>query len=145
MIYTPMTKLALKTAFKAHEGQTDRSGLPYIFHPYHLAEQMTNETETAAALLHDVIEDTDMTADDLRSVGISEEIITAVTLLTHEKDTDYFDYVRRLKSNPAARAVKLADLDHNSDTTRLDTVTQHDLDRLEKYKRARRIILGEED
>ncbi|MGN1089474.1 MAG: HD domain-containing protein [Huintestinicola sp.] len=144
MIYTPVTKLALKTAVKAHEGQTDRCGLPYIFHPYHVAEQMKDEASTAAALLHDVIEDTDMTADDLRSIGFSEDIVRAVVLLTHEDGTDYFDYVRRLKSDPVAKAVKLADLAHNSDMTRLDIVTEKDRERLKKYQKAFEILTDKE-
>lgn len=144
MIYTPVTKLALKTAVKAHEGQTDRCGLPYIFHPYHVAEQMNDEASTAAALLHDVIEDTDMTADDLRSLGFSEEIVRAVVLLTHEDGTDYFDYVRRLKSDPVAKAVKLADLAHNSDMTRLDIVTEKDRERQKKYRKAVEILTDKE-
>lgn len=144
MIYTPVTKLALKTAVKAHEGQTDRCGLPYIFHPYHVAEQMKDEASTAAALLHDVIEDTDLTADDLRSIGFSEDIVRAVVLLTHEDGTDYFDYVRRLKSDPVAKAVKLADLAHNSDMTRLDIVTEKDRDRLKKYQKAFEILTDKE-
>lgn len=142
MVYTKMTKLALKVAFKAHEGQTDRCGLPYIFHPYHLAEQMTDEITASIALLHDVVEDTDTTLEQLRAYGFPERVIEGVRLMTHEEGTDYFDYVRRIKNNPDAKAVKLADLEHNSDLTRLDEVTEKDIKRLEKYRKAKEILLG---
>lgn len=143
MIYTELTVKALQTAYKAHEGQTDKSGLPYIFHPYHLAEQMKTEETAAIALLHDVIEDTDMTIGDLKRLGFPDNIVEGVRLMTHEEETDYFDYIRMIKQNPAAKAVKLADLEHNSDLTRLPTVTEHDLERLKKYEQARKILEDE--
>ena len=95
MIYTPITKLALNTAYKAHEGQLDRSGLPYIFHPYHVAEQMKDETTCAIALLHDVVEDTDMTLEELEKL-FPPAVTEGVRLMTHDDSTDYFDYVRRI-------------------------------------------------
>ena len=143
MIYTPMTKKAIKLCFDAHKDQLDKSGLPYVFHPFHLAEQMTDETTTAVALLHDVIEDTDYTLDDLRALGFTSEVLEAVALMTHAPGVDYMEYVKEIKKNPVARAVKLADLKHNSDMSRLDTVTPYDITRAEKYKRA--IALLEED
>ena len=91
--------------------------VPYVFHPFHLAEQMTDETTTCAALLHDVVEDTDMTLDDLAR-DFPPEVVEAVRLLTHTEDVDYFDYVRAIRGNPIATAVKLADLAHNSDSAR---------------------------
>ena len=143
MIYTPMTKKAIKLCFDAHKDQLDKSGLPYVFHPFHLAEQMTDETTTAVALLHDVIEDTDYTLDDIRALGFTSEVLEAVALMTHAPDVDYMEYVKEIKKNPVARAVKLADLKHNSDMSRLDTVTPYDITRAEKYKRA--IALLEEE
>ena len=140
MIYTPMTKKAIKLCFEAHKDQLDKSGLPYVFHPFHLAEQMTDETTTAVALLHDVIEDTDYTLDDLRALGFTSEVLEAVALMTHAPDVDYMEYVKEIKKNPVARAVKLADLKHNSDMSRLDTVTPYDVTRAEKYKRAIEIL-----
>jgi (p)ppGpp synthase/HD superfamily hydrolase len=119
MIYTPMTKKAMVLAYEAHQNQVDRSGVPYIFHPFHLAEMMQTETEVCVALLHDVLEDTSYTLNDLTNEGFSEEVLEAVVLLTREPQIPYMDYVRRLKSNPIARKVKLADLAHNSDETRL--------------------------
>ena len=136
MIYTELTKKAMKLCFAAHKDQLDKSGLPYVFHPFHLAEQMANELTTVAALLHDVLEDTDYTSDDLREMGFPEEVLEALRLLTHDDATPYLDYVDRLKTNPIARAVKLADLRHNSDLTRLDHVDERALARAEKYRKA---------
>ena len=136
MLYTPMTKAAMKLCFEAHKDQVDRSGVPYVFHPFHVAEQMTSEAEVCVALLHDVMEDTDLTADDIRAAGMSEEVVEALLLMTHDADVDYLDYVRALRDNPLARAVKIADLTHNSDLTRLDVVSEKDRRRVEKYAAA---------
>ena len=118
MIYTPLTKKAMCLAYAAHHGQTDRAGVPYIFHPLHLAEQMTDETAVCAALLHDVVEDTGVTLEQLER-EFPPAVTEAVRLLTHTEGTDYFDYVRAIGRNPTARAVKLADLAHNADESRL--------------------------
>lgn len=143
MIYTPMTKRALRLCFAAHKDQLDKSGMPYVFHPFHLAEQMTDEKTTVVALLHDVIEDTDYTLEDLRSMGFDEEILSALALLTHAPDVPYLEYVAKIKQNPIARAVKLADLRHNSDLSRLDTVTPYDQSRTEKYRQAIEVLNAE--
>lgn len=136
MIYTAQTKLAIKLMFGAHKEQLDKSGLPYVFHPFHVAEQMTDELTCTAALLHDVIEDTPLTEEDLIAAGISPEAVRVVALLTHRDNESYDDYLDRVMQDPAARAVKLADLKHNSDLSRLDCVTQKDILRAEKYARA---------
>ena len=136
MIYTPLTKKALKISFEAHKNQLDKSGLPYVHHPFHLAEQMDEPYDVCVALLHDVVEDTPLTFDDLRREGIPEVVIEALALMTHDESVPYMDYVYRLKSNPLAKRVKLADLKHNSDLSRLDTVTDKDRERVEKYKEA---------
>ncbi len=117
MIYTPLTHVAMKLAYRAHHGQMDKSGIPYIFHPIHLAEQMDDEFSCCVALLHDTVEDTDVTLEELKAI-FPPQVTDAVALLTHEKDTDYFDYVRAISENPIARKVKLADLAHNSDQSR---------------------------
>ena len=117
MIYTPLTKAAMEIAYRAHHGQLDKSGVPYIFHPIHLAEQMDDEYSCCVALLHDTVEDTDVTIDELKAI-FPKEVTDAVALMTHQKGTDYFDYVRTIKKNPIARTVKLADLAHNSDQSR---------------------------
>lgn len=146
MIYTPLTKKAMKIAYDAHHGQTDKSGTPYIFHPMHLAEQMTTEAETCIALLHDVVEDTEVTLEDLAE-DFPQQVIEALKLLTRADGTDYFDYIRKIRYNPLAKAVKLADLAHNSDETRLagaEGVTEADILRWRtKYARAKEILQSE--
>lgn len=145
MIYTPLTLKAMQVAYAAHHGQLDRCGAPYVFHPFHLAEQMTDEATTCAALLHDVVEDTDMTLDDLAR-DFPPEVVEAVRLLTHTEDVDYFDYVRAIRGNPIATAVKLADLAHNSDPARA-ALTPGPPDsravRLAKYAKARALLLDQ--
>ena len=117
MIYTEMTIKAMKYAYNAHLGQLDYNNVPYIFHPYHLAEQMDDEVSCTVALLHDVVEDTEITIEDLKK-EFPTKVTDAVVLLTHDEAVDYFDYVNALKHNDVARKVKLADLDHNSDENR---------------------------
>ena len=140
MIYTPITKKALKLCFEAHKKQVDKSGMPYVFHPFHLAEQMKTEETTVVALLHDLVEDTDYTIEDLTSMGFSKSITDAIALMTHANDVEYMDYVREIKNNPIAKAVKLADLKHNSDLTRLDVVDEKALSRREKYLKAIKLL-----
>lgn len=140
MIYTKETKKAMKLCFEAHKNQVDKSGMPYVFHPFHLAEQMQDEVTTVVALLHDVVEDTDCTIADLTDMGFSREVTDALSLLTHDDAVEYMDYVALIKENPVAKAVKLADLKHNSDLTRLDTVDQKALQRAEKYKKAMALL-----
>ncbi|MBP3633528.1 MAG: GTP pyrophosphokinase [Oscillospiraceae bacterium] len=136
MIYTALTKKAMQIAYQSHHGQKDKSEMPYIFHPIHLAEQMTDEPSTCVALLHDVIEDTDMTIERLKSVGFPQEVLKALRLMTHDKAVEYMDYVAEIKKDPIARVVKLADLRHNSDLSRLDIVDEAAQKRVEKYKAA---------
>ena len=130
----------MKLCFRAHKEQTDKSGIPYVFHPIHLAEQMGDEDTAVVALLHDVVEDTDYTLEDLRAMGFNQNVIEAIRLMTHAEGVPYLDYVAKIKENPIARAVKLADLAHNSDLTRLDIVDEKALARVEKYARARKLL-----
>ena len=140
MIYTPQTKKALNLCFEAHKDQRDKSGQPYVFHPFHLAEQMTDEATTIVALLHDVIEDTDYTFADLAAMGFGDDVIEALRLLTHDDAVPYMDYVAQIKTNPIAKTVKLADLRHNSDLSRLDTVDERALERNKQYAAAVRLL-----
>ena len=144
MIYTPLTKKALKLCFEAHRDQVDKTDMPYVFHPFHLAEQMTDELTTVCALLHDVVEDTDYTISDLTEMGFPKEVTDAIALLTHDPAVPYMDYVAEVAKNPIARAVKIADLKHNSDLTRMEPneIDEWALRRNEKYKRALE-LLGE--
>ncbi len=143
MIYTPMTIKAMKLAYQAHLGQVDHNDVPYIFHPYHVAEQMTDEISCTVALLHDVVEDTEVTLEDLRK-EFPTDVVEAVALLTHDKTVDYFEYVKEAKKNPIARKVKMADLDHNSDESRSEgsELTEEQLAYWrKKYTRAKAILL----
>lgn len=145
MIYTPLTIRAMNIAYTAHYGQMDKAGVPYIFHPLHLAEQMEDEISCCAALLHDTVEDTDVTLEDLKQ-EFPAEVVEAVRLLTHDPDDDYFDYVRAIKANPVAMKVKLADLAHNTDETRFAGV-EVPKERIgflrDKYTKAKAILLEE--
>ena len=140
MIYTPNTKKAINIAYNAHMGQIDKFGIPYIFHPMHLAEQMDTEEECIVAILHDVVEDTEITFNQLEE-DFSGRVIEALKLLTHDKSVPYDDYIINLKDTPIAKKVKLADLKHNSDSSRLEHITTKDINRLEKYKNALNILL----
>lgn len=119
MLYTELTKKAMLIAMHAHDGQVDKLGFPYIFHPIHLADQMETEDTCVVALLHDVLEDTDYRIEELKKVGFSDTQLEALRLMTHEQEIPYYDYVKRIASNPIAKIVKLADLAHNSDENRL--------------------------
>ena len=144
MIYTPMIKKALRLAYDAHHGQLDKSeDIPYIHHPLHLAEQMYDEISCTVALLHDVVEDTPITLEDLAK-EFPPEVVEAVDLLTHKEDVDYFDYIRAIRGNHVAFMVKLADLNHNSDFTRCagSDISQERLEGWKaKYALARDILL----
>ena len=138
-----MIKTAMKIAFDAHKEQVDKVGLPYIYHPIHLAEQMSDEVSICVALLHDVVEDSDITFDDLCEQGISNEVIATLRLLSHGDDVQYMDYIQNIKDSGDAVAVsiKLADLKHNSNVSRLDRVDEKDLIRREKYLDAIKVLV----
>ena len=131
-----MVDLALSIARKTHEGQLDKAGVDYIEHPIYVASQVDTEEEKAVALLHDVIEDSPVSAEELLQAGLPETVVTAVQVLTKKKEQDYQIYLDTVKSNPLARVVKLADLKHNSDLSRLSSITEKDRERLKKYKKA---------
>ena len=135
MINTKLTRKAMIIAYNAHMNQFDKANVPYIYHPIHLAEQMENENECIVALLHDVVEDTDITFEQLEK-EFPIEVIKALKLLTHDKKIDYMKYIEGIKKNNIAKKVKIADIIHNSDETRLDKITIKDIDRINKYKKA---------
>lgn len=139
MINTKLTRLASKIAYKAHEGQTDKAGVPYIFHPIHIAEQMDSEESCVVALLHDVIEDSDITLEIL-SKYFDDDIIAALRVLTKKENDDYVMYIKRVKTNKLATKVKIKDLEHNRDLNRLDEVTDKDRKRSMKYWEAIRYL-----
>ena len=140
MIYTELTKRALLLSFEAHREQRDKSEMPYVYHPFHVAEQMKDEDTTVAALLHDVAEDTDITIEDIRKMGFPDRVCDALKRLTHDKSVPYMEYIEGLRSDPIAAAVKLADLEHNSDLSRLDAVDDKALARAGKYKTAMELL-----
>ncbi len=140
LIYTDKTKKALKICFDAHKDQLDKSGIPYVFHPFYLAEQMQDETTTIVALLHDVIEDSSYTFEDLKKEEFGDEVLDAIKLLTHDDKVPYKDYVLKIKENPIAKSVKLADLQHNSDLSRLDIIDKKAIERKEKYDEAKKLL-----
>ena len=145
MIYTSLTKKAMQIAYDAHKGQVDKAGTPYIFHPLHVAEQMGTKEEVIVALLHDVVEDTGVTIDKLRSHGFSDHVLDALSLLTHDNSVEYMDYIIGIKSNPLATKVKLADLHHNTDTNRLDSIDEEVVERVEKYKFSIEVLLSSDN
>jgi (p)ppGpp synthase/HD superfamily hydrolase len=137
-----MTKKAMQISFQAHKDQVDKSGIPYIFHPIHLAEQMETEEAVIVALLHDVVEDTDWSINDLKQAGFSKDIIDALLLLTHSAEIEYLDYIGKIKqsSNQYAKIVKIADLKHNSDISRFEHIDEGISKRIEKYTKAISIL-----
>ena len=128
-------ELALQIAQKAHAGQVDKAGKDYIVHPMTVASYMDTDTEKAIAYLHDVLEDTDVTVDALREIFPNEIVDTLITL-THRKDESYFEYIQRVSTSKLAKKIKVADLLHNLDITRIKEPTKQDYERLEKYKKA---------
>ena len=133
-------QLACALAAWAHRDQVDKAGRPYIEHPLAVAEAVEGEEARLTALLHDVVEDSSVTPETLRNL-FGEEVADAVEALTHREGEDYFDYIRRLSRNSLARQVKLADLAHNMDLSRISAPGEADLRRVEKYRRAREMLL----
>ena len=142
MFYSRLINKAIDIAYSAHINQRDKAGRPYFMHPVIVASQMDSEYEICTALLHDVIEDTHVTIEELER-EFPKEITDAIRLLTHDDNTDYLDYVREIKKNPIARKVKLADLNHNLDITRIEdngNLLEGFMNRREKYETARNIL-----
>ncbi len=135
MIYTELTKKALKLCFKVHKKQVDKTGVPYVFHPYHIAEEMDNETAVVCALLHDAIND-ETDYELLKNQGFTEGILDTLKVLNHDKDVPFFDYIKTIAKKPIAKQVKISDLKHNSDLSRLGENDEATLKRVLKYKKA---------
>jgi (p)ppGpp synthase/HD superfamily hydrolase len=127
---------AIAIAAEAHAGQKNKDGGPYILHPVRVMMRVDGLEAQTAAILHDVVEDTDWTLERLRAEGFSEAVLAAVDSLTHREGEDYFDYVARAGANPLARRVKLADLEDNMNVMRLAEVRDKDLERVRKYHKA---------
>jgi len=127
---------AISLATEAHNGQKDKNDAPYILHPLRVMARVQSNTEKIVAVLHDIIEDTDYTIENLRDKGYSEEVLEAIDCLTKRDGKDYDEYLKRSNLNPIARKVKIADLEDNMDIRRLDVLKEEDLKRLNKYLRA---------
>lgn len=140
MIYTALTNRAMRIAYEAHAGQVDKCGTPYVFHPYHLAEQMPDEVATCVALLHDVVEDTAITLDELER-EFPPEVTEPLRLLTHDPAVPYRDYIDALVVDPVARTVKRADLAHTLDETRFEGCGHIDEAELARRRERYRVAL----
>lgn len=137
-----MLEKAYNISREAHYGQVDKGGQPYWFHIHAVATQMDTEEEMAVGFLHDTLEDTDLTAEDLLNAGIPENVVDAVKVMTHDPAVPYMDYIASIKENPLARKVKIADLKHNSCLFRLSEVTEKDIERCRKYLDALQVLIS---
>lgn len=140
--YNEQFQIALELAVEKHKNQTDKAGNPYILHPLHVMENVNSKEGKIVAILHDIIEDTDITEDYLLKIGLSKRIVDAVVALTRSEDMDYQEYIKNLSSNPLVNEVKLADLEHNMDLKRLPTLEEKDLERNRKYQIAYHYLIN---
>lgn len=138
-----MLEDAIALAVEKHRGMRDKAGDPYILHPLRMMLALRGEEERMAAVLHDVVEDTDVTLEDLRRAGYPPAVVEVVDHLTRRAEESYEESIRRAAAHPVARRVKLADLEDNMDLRRLGTVTEKDLERLARYHRMRRWLLDQ--
>ncbi len=127
---------AIKLACEAHDGQFDKAGKPYILHPLRLLIKLKNIDEMQVAVLHDVVEDSDITLEVLRKEGFEESVLQAIECLTKKTGEDYSDFISRVLLNDLARKVKIEDIKDNMDLSRLDKVEAKDLERIAKYHAA---------
>ena len=127
---------SLHIALRAYAGKTDKAGREYIHHPLRVMSKMKTDVEMSVALLHDVIEDSDITAEQLLAEGIPAEVVEAVVCLSKTENEDYQDFVARAKKNELAARVKIADIEDNIDVLRLPTLDEYDLARVQKYHSA---------
>ncbi len=125
-----------------HKGQKDKAKKPYILHPLRLMMSVDTDEEKIVAVMHDIVEDSEISLDDLRNEGFSDEILSAIECVTKKDGEDYDAFIERIAQNPLAIKVKLADLEDNMDLTRLSKVTEKDLERVEKYKLAKQQLLN---
>ncbi|WP_314001886.1 HD domain-containing protein [uncultured Paenibacillus sp.] len=133
---------AIMLAAKHHEGQKDKGGNPYVFHPFRLMLRAMKEEDRIVAVLHDTIEETALTLEDLRHEGFGAEIIAAVDSLTRREEESYDEFIMRIKRNPLARRVKVLDLQDNTELTRTKKPSEKTVKRLEKYSKALDMLLS---
>lgn len=134
---------AIALASEAHVNQTDKAGAPYILHPLRMMQRLDGETERTVAVLHDIVEDTPWTLDDLRAMGFSREVVEAVDCLTRRAEETYDEFIERAKGHPIARRVKLIDIEDNLNIMRLSELTDKDIERLRKYHRIRQLLIDD--
>ena len=127
---------AIEISVTAHKRQVRKDGSPYVLHPLRLMMSVNSADEKIVAVLHDVVEDTDITMQQLEDEGFSKQVLAALRLVTHDDGTSYENYITNIKGNPIARAVKLADLRDNTNVFEIPKLSAKDLQRLEKYHRA---------
>lgn len=131
---------AIGIALNAHAGTKDKGGMPYILHPLRLMLNLSTKNEMIVAILHDIIEDTSVTLDDLREAGFSDDVVIAVDHLTRQDNENYADFIKRVSLNRLARKVKIEDLKDNMNMSRLSELTESDFQRLAKYHAALRTL-----
>ena len=140
MFYSERTQLAMRIATYAHHGQYDKAGFPYIFHPIHVAEQFHHEAPCVVALLHDVLEDTRVTYDELKQYDFTPEQRTSIRAITRNANEDYLAYINRLSVNPTAKRVKIQDMLHNLDFSRFLKLPDNWESMRRRYENALRIL-----
>jgi len=131
---------AIEIAVEAHKGQKDKAGMPYVLHPLRLMFKMESNNEKIAALLHDVVEDSDWALDDLKKEGFNSDVIEAVSLLTRDEKDSYDEFIQKAVSNPISKNVKIADINDNLDLNRIDKISDKDYIRIKKYHRVLKSI-----
>ena len=138
--FTKLRERAMQIAEKVHRDQVDKAGKPYIGHPIRVERMCSRQEDRLVALLHDTVEDGGIASEYLLIVGFPQEVVDAVLSVSRKRGEDYFDFILRCKANPIGRRVKIADLKDNMDITRLNELTDKDIERLKKYHKAYKIL-----
>ena len=133
---------AIEIAAREHAGDTDKAGAPYVFHPLRLMFAVKSPLEKMAAVLHDVVEDTRVTLNDLENEGFPAEVITAIDALTKRKGESRIEAAKRAVANPIARVVKLADVTDNMDISRISNLSEKDFARLKEYEQVKELLIN---
>lgn len=131
---------AIAIAIKAHAGQVDKAGQPYVLHPLRVMLKFQSEDERIVAVMHDVVEDSEVTFYNLNKEGFSDKVVEAIECLTKRKNEDYESFIMRVSKNSIAKKIKIEDIRDNLDLTRLHKITEKDLQRIEKYHRALQLL-----
>lgn len=138
--FIELREKAMQIAINVHREQVDKAGMPYINHPIRVERRCSRQEDRLVALLHDTIEDGDIASEYLLLVGFSQEVVDAVLSVSRKRGEDYFEFIQRCKANSIGRRVKICDLEDNMDITRLNQLTEKDIERLKKYHKAYKIL-----